>query len=227
MTYVIPNTFRNREETIKLSLLDQNFSSVAQQINTLIGTVDLLGGGTTDTFTQITNRITTTESTTTSLANRITTAEATTTSLLSSIATSIPAGTVMYFANSTAPSGWLECNGAAISRSTYAALFTAISTTWGAGNGSTTFNVPDLRGEFIRGWDNGRGVDSGRIFASAQAATEITATVNQAAFVGYTNADAVRAGGNYNRAGQAGYTDPQNFISVRPRNMSLLACIKV
>lgn len=79
-----------------------------------------------------------------------------------------PAGAVMAFARSTAPAGWLKANGAAVSRTTYSALFAAIGTTFGAGDGSTTFNLPDLRGEFLRGWDDARGVDSGRTFGSWQ-----------------------------------------------------------
>ena len=47
-------------------------------------------------------------------------------------------------------------------------LFSSISTTWGVGDGSSTFNLPDLRGQFVRGWDNSAGVDSGRSFASSQ-----------------------------------------------------------
>ena len=81
----------------------------------------------------------------------------------------LPAGAVQSFAMSTAPSGWLDCDGSAVSRTTYSNLFSAIGTTFGTGDGSTTFNVPDLRGEFIRGWDDGRGVDSGRTFGTAQA----------------------------------------------------------
>jgi microcystin-dependent protein len=80
----------------------------------------------------------------------------------------VPTGSVFTMATTTVPSGYLECDGAAVSRTTYADLFAAIGTTWGAGNGSSTFNVPDLRGEFVRGWDNGRGIDSGRTFASSQ-----------------------------------------------------------
>ena len=80
----------------------------------------------------------------------------------------IPTGMIAPFAMSTAPTGWLECDGSAVSRTTYADLFTALSTTHGVGDGSTTFNIPDLRGEFIRGWDNGKGTDSGRTFASSQ-----------------------------------------------------------
>ena len=84
------------------------------------------------------------------------------------IANEVPAGSVFSFATSTVPSGYLECNGAAVSRSTYASLFSSISTTWGVGDGSSTFNLPDLRGQFVRGWDNSAGVDSGRSFASSQ-----------------------------------------------------------
>ena len=84
------------------------------------------------------------------------------------IANGVPAGSVFSFATSTVPTGYLECNGAAVSRSTYASLFSAISTTWGVGDGSSTFNLPDLRGQFVRGWDNSAGVDSGRSFASSQ-----------------------------------------------------------
>jgi microcystin-dependent protein len=51
--------------------------------------------------------------------------------------------------------GWLKCNGAAVSRSTYAVLFAAIGTLYGAGDGTTTFNLPDYRGEFLRGLDDG------------------------------------------------------------------------
>ena len=65
--------------------------------------------------------------------------------------TVMPSGMIMPFAGTSAPTSWLACNGAAISRSTYATLYNAIGTTWGTGDGSTTFNVPDLRGVFLRG----------------------------------------------------------------------------
>lgn len=77
-------------------------------------------------------------------------------------------GMVAPFAMNSAPSGWLKCNGQAVSRTTYSALFNAIGTLYGSGDGSTTFNLPDLRGEFVRGFDDGRGVDVGRTFGSAQ-----------------------------------------------------------
>lgn len=66
------------------------------------------------------------------------------------------------------PAGWLIANGAAVSRTTYATLFAAIGTIHGPGDGATTFNLPDKRGEFTRGLDLGRGVDVGRVQGSAQ-----------------------------------------------------------
>jgi|TARA_A100001391_G_scaffold44812_4_gene26297 microcystin-dependent protein len=78
------------------------------------------------------------------------------------------AGTVTFVAGSTPPDGWLRANGATVSRSAYSDLFSRIGTTFGAGNGSTTFQIPDLRGEFIRGWDDGRGIDGARVLGSSQ-----------------------------------------------------------
>ena len=87
------------------------------------------------------------------------------------IVAGVPSGSVFCMAVATVPSGYLECNGAAVSRTTYAALFAIIGTNYGTGNGSSTFNLPDLRGEFVRGFDNGRGADSGRSIASSQSAS--------------------------------------------------------
>lgn len=63
----------------------------------------------------------------------------------------IPPGTIIHYAGRTAPSGWLICNGANVSRTDYAALFAAIGTIYGAGNGSTTFGLPNLNGRFLEG----------------------------------------------------------------------------
>ena len=79
---------------------------------------------------------------------------------------SIPTGTVMWFAADSAPNGFLKANGASLDTSTYSELFSVIGYTFG-GSGNT-FNLPDLRGEYVRGWDDGRGVDSGRNFGSWQ-----------------------------------------------------------
>jgi len=84
------------------------------------------------------------------------------------IVAGVPSGSVFCMAVATVPSGYLECNGDAVSRTTYAALFAVIGTAYGTGDGSSTFNLPDLRGEFIRGFDNGKGTDSGRSIATSQ-----------------------------------------------------------
>ena len=79
------------------------------------------------------------------------------------------AGDIKASLVNTTPPGWLKANGAIVSRTTYAALFAAIGTKYGSGNGSTTFQLPDLRAEFLRGWDDGRGVDNARTLGSLQA----------------------------------------------------------
>ena len=73
------------------------------------------------------------------------------------------AGMIVPFAGASAPSGWLMCFGQDVSRTIYADLFTAIQTTYGAGDNSTTFNLPDLRGRVIAGTDNMGGVSSNRL----------------------------------------------------------------
>ena len=77
--------------------------------------------------------------------------------------TQVPAGIVSAFVGVTAPAGWLMCYGQAVSRTEYSALFTALSTTYGSGDGSTTFNVPDLRGRAIAGVDNMGGTAASRL----------------------------------------------------------------
>lgn len=77
--------------------------------------------------------------------------------------TTTPIGACIDFAGTTAPAGWLLCYGQAISRTTYASLFSVIGTSFGSGNGSTTFNIPDLRGRIIAGKDDMGGTDSSRL----------------------------------------------------------------
>lgn len=108
-----------------------------------------------------------------------------------------PPGTIVAYSGTTAPPGWLKCNGANVSRATYAALFAVIGTTHGAGDGRTTFTLPDIRNEFIRGLDDGRGLDSSRALGSKQ-----TARLPQHSHgVGFMIGDDMRfakAGVNYN-----------------------------
>ena len=165
-----------------------------------------------------------------------------------------PAGTVNYFANITAPNGFLECNGQAVNRTTYAELFSAIVTLYGVGDGSTTFNVPDLRGEFIRGWDNGRGADATRAIATWQVGTAFigdgdglnlpvanlnstaqktvmgwdddTAPVNSTAItINYTAGPSGSCSiDGAHSTGTVGICT--NFARSRPRNIALMPCIK-
>lgn len=75
----------------------------------------------------------------------------------------VPAGAMFPFAGTAAPTGYLLCDGSAVSRSTYAALFTAIGTVWGAGDGTTTFNLPDMRGRVAAGRDDMGGTNAQRL----------------------------------------------------------------
>lgn len=78
-------------------------------------------------------------------------------------------GEITAFAGNIDGSYYLDCNGAAVNRGTYSQLFAAIGTTYGVGDGSTTFNIPDFRGVFLRGLDGGRGLDTGRVLGTYQA----------------------------------------------------------
>lgn len=138
----------------------------------------------------------------------------------------VPAGAITHFAMSSVPSGYLECNGAAVSRSTYATLFAAIGTTYGTGDGSTTFNLPELRGEFIRGWDDGRGVDVARTLGSSQSdefkahTHSVTALSVLASFGSVEEARGNPDWQLSSATGSAGGSE------TRPRNVALLVCIK-
>ena len=91
----------------------------------------------------------------------------------------LPAGSVIPYAGTTSPAGWLLCYGQAVSRTEYGALFTAIGTTYGSGDGSTTFTLPDLRGRVIAGVDN-----MGGSAASRLTSTTITGGADAAGEVG-------------------------------------------
>ncbi|MEN6644311.1 MAG: tail fiber protein [Armatimonadia bacterium] len=85
-----------------------------------------------------------------------------------------PAGAIIPYAGSAAPTGWALCQGQAISRTTFATLFAVIGTTYGAGNGSTTFNVPDLRGRVVAGKDDMGGVAANRLTGTSGGVTGST-----------------------------------------------------
>lgn len=144
----------------------------------------------------------------------------------------LPAGMVAHFPTAAPPEGWLRCNGADVSRTTYAALFAVIGITFGSANGST-FRLPDLRGEFVRGWDDGRGVDTGRVLGTVQgdelrSHSHIIPTGMSGSFDPNNPWEVVPPGNrlpNYDYEGGAPTTSVGGG-ETRPRNISLLACIK-
>ncbi|MBU1003209.1 MAG: tail fiber protein [Proteobacteria bacterium] len=134
----------------------------------------------------------------------------------------VPTGTVLAVASSTPPDGWLECNGASLSTATYAELYAAIGTTFGSGTG--TFNLPDLRGEFVRGWDHGRGADSGRVWGSSQADDFRSHAHSGCADVDTSHPANVSEGAGY--GAKSGSTAASGGGETRPRNVTLLFIIK-
>lgn len=163
-----------------------------------------------------------------------------------------PPGAIIHFPRRTAPTGWLKANGAAVSRTTYARLFAAIGTTCGAGDGRTTFNLPDVRGEFIRGFDDGRNIDRNRVLGSAQgdAIRNITGSLKAGGDANDSNQQFVdglittgvfgKIAGNKSwtadQTGPAGQAWGADFDASRvvptatenrSRNIALLGCIKI
>lgn len=144
----------------------------------------------------------------------------------------VPSGALMSFAGSTTPAGWLLCDGSAVSRTTYASLFTAVGTTYGVGDGSSTFNLPDLRGRVPVGKDNmggsaanrvttaGSGVDGATLGANGGAQTHTLTTAQLPAhthalltdtLTGGTNATLGKlSGGTPGATGSTGSGDAHN-----------------
>nr|WP_199068472.1 phage tail protein [Chromobacterium sp. ASV5] len=145
-----------------------------------------------------------------------------------SVTAAAPPGKVSHFAMSAPPAGWVKCDGALLSRAAYPALFAVIGTTFGAGDGKTTFGVPDLRGEFVRGWDDGRGVDSGRTIGSSQA-DDFKSHTHQEDIRDLALGSTYLCGMTRTNGGNLaiGSTAAAGGAETRPRNVALLACIKI
>lgn len=112
-------------------------------------------------------------------------------------------GMIIAYGGSAAPSGWLLCDGSAVSRTTYAALFAVISENFGQGDNSTTFNVPDLRGRFLRGVDGGAGNDP-----DAASRTAIATGGNTGDAVGSLQGEEYKSHTHTQDAHGHGVTDP-------------------
>jgi microcystin-dependent protein len=174
-------------------------------------------------------------------------------SQLTGLDTGVPVGAVIGVPYSTPDSGWLECDGSEISRTTYATLYAKIGDTYGAGDESTTFNLPDYRGEFLRGWDNSRGIDAGRAIGDNQSGaleshnhsvgTLATSTAGNHSHTltgglsgsGNAGAQGSAATGQFSSTSTAGNhthtitgaTASSGSSETRPRNVSLMYQIKV
>ncbi|MES2285681.1 MAG: phage tail protein [Bacteroidota bacterium] len=165
---------------------------------------------------------------------------------------SAPAGEVIAFAGATAPAGYLLSDGTAVSRTTYAGLFAVIGVMYGPGDGSTTFNLPNYQGYFLRGKNNASGNDPDfatrtdrgdgitgdnvgtkqtSIYGSHRHAPDLGGTPNSAfgVFFNYGSFAYPVAGGNYGTWANTtitAYTDYQGGNETRPKNINVLYCIK-
>lgn len=145
-------------------------------------------------------------------------------SQLTGLPAQLPIGAIVAVPYTTPDTDFLECNGAAISRTTYAALFAKMGTTFGVGDGSTTFNLPDFRGEFLRGYDNGRGVDASRVFGSSQSDAFKAHTHT---YTLQTGSQATSSGGEVGGANSSSTTGSSGSSETRPRNIAIMYQIKV
>jgi microcystin-dependent protein len=154
-------------------------------------------------------------------------------------------GMVAFFAMNSTPAGWLKANGAALSTTTYANLFAVVGYLYGGSGG--TFNLPDMRAEFPRFWDDGRGVDSGRGIGTSQggAMRNLTGTLigsttagESKTFLSASGAFSVNTTPNttgkwenftytaYSRLYFNASNQVPTAAEYRPTNVALLACIK-
>ena len=141
-------------------------------------------------------------------------------------------GAVLTYTSTVLPTGYFKCNGAAISRVTYANLFNVIGTLYGIGDGINTFNLPDFRGYFIRGWDDGRGIDPGRILGSNQAdqviihSHEAQSGNATSLFFPAIASNQTFGGGSFDDTLIKYNTSSVGGSETRPKNIALMLCIK-
>lgn len=156
----------------------------------------------------------------TTVVGKASTADALTVPIVVPVAS--PVGGIIMWGGTTVPTKHLECNGQTLLRTH--ALFAILGTNFGAGDGVTTFNIPDLRGVFTRGWDHGRGVDAGRTIGSFQ----------EDAFESHTHsikyANALNGGGGganiWQDDGSSIPTQATGDTETRPKNTALMYIIK-
>jgi microcystin-dependent protein len=154
-------------------------------------------------------------------------------SIDTNVSAAVPVGAIAMWLTASPPSGWLHLNGQVVSRTTYAALFALWGTSFGVGDGSTTFGLPEVRGEFPRFWDAARGIDSGRALGTAQDEEfkehshdgVLQAAVNSPRRIDLNRVpgaeDDYATGSNLGEA-----TDLAGGVETRPRNFSFMAIVK-
>jgi microcystin-dependent protein len=127
-----------------------------------------------------------------------------------------PPGTVVAYMGTTAPAGWLLCNGASVSRSTYASLYAVIGNASGSAD-VNSFNVPDFRGRFLRGWDNAIGRDPDRASRTAMAtggnAGDAIGSIQTDAIQSHTHAYNTPTTANRDGGTGATYTNRESTVS--------------
>lgn len=154
-------------------------------------------------------------------------------SVLATLGEVAPVGTVNMFFRSTAPAGWLACSGQEVSRTTYKNLFAEIGTTCGAGDGTTTFNVPDFRDLFLRAWDQSGPRTLGDVQEDAvkshshvlpiiKSGDEAAGYGAQAGSAAFGDALAIVHPTSPKRQ----YSEDTGSTETRPKNVALLCCIK-
>lgn len=135
-------------------------------------------------------------------------------------------GAVVGFAMNSAPEGWLIANGSAVSRTTYARLFSRIGTRYGIGDGSATFNLPDYRGLFQRGLDNDKGVDPSRTIGSYQADQNQQHTHRLQYSATSTGNGSLVTGSPGTGSLSSIAVESSGGAEARPKNIAALFCIK-
>jgi microcystin-dependent protein len=152
----------------------------------------------------------------------------------SSSVDSVPVGTICWFAASTPPTGYKECNGEILGKVTYNDLWLVIGDTFSSPTSANHFKIPDLRGEFVRGWSNGKaGVNTGRTFGSSESDMFKSHTHSLDNALTWPSRDGYPAVAEQNQSGppedRSAYlssTSSTGGPETRPRNVALLPCIK-
>lgn len=153
---------------------------------------------------------------------------------------SVPTGAICYFATTAIPTGWLLCNGSNVSRTTYAALFAAIGTKFGTGNGSSTFTLPNLDERFIEGTtttsDVGKKLEAGlpnitgSIDGNGWPESGLTLVCTGAFFATENGSTQGRGGGNRNKIFEMDASLSSSIYgsgsTVQPKALQLMPCIK-